>query len=49
MKTLLKITMENAGAQKGLLFFSGRRSREAVAGAIVVQNQIEFFRARGGG
>ena len=43
VKTLLKITMENAGAQKGLLFFSREEKPEAVAGAIVVQNQIEFF------
>ncbi len=45
VKTLLRITMENAGAQKGLLFFSREELPEAVAGAIVIQNQIEYFEA----
>ncbi|MCG8609658.1 MAG: response regulator, partial [Pseudomonadales bacterium] len=41
VKTLLEITMENAGAQKGILFFRQEEKLQPVAKAEVVKNRIE--------
>ncbi len=43
LKTLLKISIENAGAQKGILFFQKNSRIKALAGAKVIDNQLEHF------
>ena len=44
VKTLLEIMIENAGAQKGLLFFKLNQVMEPIAAAEVVRNQVQYYK-----
>ncbi|NTS77030.1 response regulator [Catenovulum sp. SM1970] len=44
LTTLLKITIETAGAQKGLLFFQKDDQFDAVSGAKLIDGELAFFK-----